>query len=85
VDWLPWVIGVAVVALYAIPICHDALRRRVGYRCLRCHGRARFTGRSSGFKELGCSSYTCPNCGGVFWEVFGRLRTEKPGFKGLTD
>jgi hypothetical protein len=88
VDWLPWLTGgiiLMVLVLYVIPISHELFRRRFGYSCPKCRGRCRFSGRSFGFKDPGCNSFTCQNCGRVFWEVFGRLRSEKPGIKGLPD
>jgi hypothetical protein len=85
VDWLPWLVVGAVLVLYVIPISHELFRRRFGYRCPCCRGRCRFSGRSFGFMDPGCNFFTCPNCRRVFWEVWGRLSSEKPGIKALDD
>ncbi|MCE9534180.1 MAG: hypothetical protein K8T89_24135 [Planctomycetes bacterium] len=85
VEWVLWAIGAAVLVMYVIPISHELLRRRYGYRCPRCRDRARYSGHSFGFKDPRWNQHTCPKCGEVFWEVFGRLRSEKPGIKGLDD
>ena len=89
-DWMAWVIGgfgvLPILVLFVLPISHELLRRRFGYRCSRCRNRARFSGRSlRGFMAPECNSFTCASCGGVFWEVFGRLRSKYPGLTGLDD
>jgi hypothetical protein len=83
--WLWWVAGGGALALFLIWLGHELFRRRFGYRCPVCRGRAYFSGRSFGFKDPGFNRFTCRGCGRDFWEGLGRLLTEKPACKGLDD